>query len=131
MEELAVVRPRHVLCIDSPMCHLPVVGEYLAVILRTCDTGAGPVLRINEVSSLKCFLLIILYFCTLRECRIEFVTLWMRNDEIHVRCCNHPFSKRVWHSLRQAATMRCPCEYSLYTLLCLVLLYSNKVGKSL
>ena len=131
MQELAVVSPRHVLCIYSPMCHLLVIDKNLAIVSRICNTRTRPVFGIYKICTFEGLLLVILYCSTLCKLRVELIPLRVCYDEIYIRSCQHPFSERIRYCLWQSATVWSPRQDSLYTLCWLMFLNGDEVSKSL
>ena len=82
MHEVSVVSHGHVALVHDP-AH--VLAEDLSVIGWICHAWAAPVLRIDEVGSLKGFHLVVLDFGVSDEFGIKLIALWMGDHEVHVR----------------------------------------------
>ena len=115
---LGVYRPRHVL------------GGYLTIVGRIGDAGVRPVLGVDEVSTLEGFLLVVLHAGIPHELRVELVSFWVSDDEIHVSGI-HPLGKRVGHSLRQCTAVGSPGQHDLWPFYLFILLDGNEIGKGL
>ena len=128
MHEAGVVGPRHVLSIYRPR---HILREDLTVVGSLRDTGAAPVLSIDEVGTFESLALVVLHACIADEFRVEFVTLGMGDDQVHVGGI-HPLSKRIGHSLRQCLGVRRPGENDLGALALMPMFFDrDEVGKSL
>ena len=127
MHESGIVCQTHFFRINRPV---GVFGNDLSVVLRSCHAGAAPVFRIDEVSILKCFSLVIFHASVAHEERVKFVALGMRDDQIHV-CRSHPLGKTVGNCLRQRARVGCPRQHDLRACLAFVLFNRDEVCERL
>ena len=105
VHEIAVVGPRHVLGVDGPTA---VVADNLSIVLRTGHARATPVLGIDEMGAFQGLALVVFHASVAHEFRVEFITLGMGDDQVHVGGV-HPLGKRVGHRLRQSTAVGCPC----------------------
>ena len=112
MEELCVVRPRHMLGVHSPR---HVFRKNLSVVGRIRYARTTPVLGVDEVGSLESFPLVVFDLSTSNESWVEFVAFRMGDHEVNVGR-HHPLCERVGNGLWQSAAVGSPCEDNLGTL---------------
>ena len=107
-----------------------IIVQNLTVLVGAGNTGTTPVLGIDEVGSLKCFHLVILYRCVSGKGGIQLVTLRMGDDKVYIGSV-HPLGKAVRYGLRKGTGMGRPGQHHLGTRLALVFLNGDEVGKCL